>query len=80
MARSVAEMLGWPHPSLPDDDLVRVDVTETFDVKRRAVVEAHASQWRLSPWNLTAGWAPRAVEHFRLARSEPGHSRSDGLL
>jgi LmbE family N-acetylglucosaminyl deacetylase len=80
MARSVAETLGWPHPSLPDDDLVRVDVTETFDVKRRAVVEAHASQWRLSPWNLTAGWAPRAVEHFRLARSEPGHSRSDGLL
>ncbi|MPZ67528.1 MAG: hypothetical protein GEU83_19215 [Pseudonocardiaceae bacterium] len=80
VARSVAETLGWPHPSLPDEDLVRVDVGETFDVKCRAVMEAHASQWRLSPWNVTAGWEPRAVEHFRLACFEPGQGRADDLL
>lgn len=80
MARSVAEALGWPHPSLPDDDLVRVDVAETFEVKLRAAMEAHASQWRLSPWNLEAGGGPRAVEHFRLACFEPGFSRADDLL
>lgn len=80
MARSVAETLGWRHPSFPDDDLVRVAVAETFDVKRRAVVDAHASQWRLSPWNLEAGWESRAVEHFRLAGVEPGSSRADDLL
>lgn len=37
------------------------------------MVETHASQWNLSPWNLSAGWGPRAVEHFRLPRSVGTH-------
>jgi LmbE family N-acetylglucosaminyl deacetylase len=69
MADSVARRQGWPFPSFPDDQLVRVDVAEVLDRKRQAVMEAHASQWDLSPWNLSAGWGPRSVEHFRLARS-----------
>lgn len=80
VARSVAETLGWRNPSHPDEELVRVDVADTLDVKCLAVMQAHASQWRLSPWNLTAGWQPRAVEHFRLACFEPGQDRADDLL
>jgi hypothetical protein len=41
---SVARRQGWPFPSFPDDQLVRVDVAEVLDRKRQAVMEAHASQ------------------------------------
>lgn len=68
VANSVASRIGWRHPSFPDDDLVAVDVSSVLDRKRRAAVEAHASQWALSPFNLAAGWDPFSVEHFRLAR------------
>ena len=68
IARSVADQLGWRGHSLPDEDLVRVDATDVVDRKRRAVVDAHASQWAITPWNLSGGWAWRAVEHYRLAR------------
>ncbi|HVM01293.1 MAG TPA: PIG-L deacetylase family protein [Acidimicrobiales bacterium] len=68
VARSVASRIGWRHPSLPDNDLVAVDVSEVLDRKCRAAVEAHASQWALSPFNLAAGWGPFAVEHFRPLR------------
>lgn len=67
---SAAERFGWPHPTVPDDELVRIDAGEVFDRKRRAAVEDHASQWRLSPWNLSAaGWKARETEYFRLART-----------
>lgn len=68
VADSVASRIDWRHPSFPDEDLVAVDVSSALDRKRRAAVEAHASQWALSPFNLAAGWEPFAVEHFRLVR------------
>lgn len=68
VARSVASRIGWLHASRPDRDLVAVDVSGVLDRKRRAAVEAHASQWALSPFNLAAGWDPFAVEHFRPHR------------
>lgn len=69
MPASAVERSGWPHPTVPDEELVRIDAAEVFDRKRRAAVEDHASQWRLSPWNLSAaGWKAREIEHFRLAR------------
>ena len=70
VARSVASRIAWTHPSLPDEDLIAVDVSAVLSRKRRAAVEAHASQWALSPFNLTAGWEPFAVEHFSLARPQ----------
>lgn len=79
---ATAAELGWPHPTVPDDELVRIDTAEVFDRKRRAVVEDHASQWRLSPWKLSAaGWRAREVEHFRLASgSECVDPAAAGLL
>jgi len=82
VARSVAWRIGWRHPSLPDRHLVAVDVSAVLERKRRAAVEAHASQWTLSPFNLTAGWEPFAVEHFRPARpgGPPGEMGGGDLL
>lgn len=82
VARSVASRIAWTHPSLPDQDLIAVDVSGVLHRKRRAAVDAHASQWALSPFNLAAGWEPFAVEHFSLARpSRPTvEVRSDDLF
>lgn len=74
---------GWPHPTLPDEQLVRVDVSEVSDLKRRAVVDNHASQFALSPWNLSPeAWKAREAEYFRLAHTTgPDWSAPDpGLL
>lgn len=82
MPATAAERFGWPHPTIPDHELVRIDAAEVFDRKRRAAVEDHASQWRLSPWNLSAaGWKAREIEYFRLARvSGPAATGPVGLL
>jgi LmbE family N-acetylglucosaminyl deacetylase len=81
MPASAAERFGWPHPTVADDELVRIDAREVFDRKRRAVVDDHASQWRLSPWNLSsAGWKAREIEHFRLAQGAVTDATGDNLL
>lgn len=82
VARSVASRIGWRHASLPDRSLVAVDVSEVLDRKRRAAVEAHASQWALSPFDLAAGWEPFAVEHFRPLRPSgpPGEAGGADLF
>lgn len=72
VAASVARRLDWRGPSLPDEQLLAVDVGEVLDRKRRAAVEAHASQWALSPFDLTHGWGPRSVEYLHPAGS--GHA------
>lgn len=78
---SAAGRSRWPHPTVPDDQLVSVDTAPVFHRKRRAVVEDHASQWRLSPWNLSAaGWKAREIEYFRLARSAGPGGPTQGLL
>jgi len=82
MPATAAAQRGWPHPTVPDDELVRMDTAEVFDRKRRAVVADHASQWRLSPWNLSAsGWKAREAEYFRLVRESGDTGPAyDGLL
>lgn len=79
VARTVAELIGWPHPALPDDQLVAVDVHAVLAQKRQAAVEAHASQWALSPLNLTGGWEAWSVEHFRVARTAGARVVEDPL-
>lgn len=71
LARSVAERNGWTNPCFPDEQLVGIDVTPVLDRKRRASIESHASQWALSPFDLSNGWEPYAAEHFRLAAGDP---------
>jgi N-acetylglucosamine malate deacetylase 2 len=67
VARSVAERVGWSVAALPDEELIAVDVSSVLDRKRRAAVEAHASQWRCrrstcpaagahGRWSTTAWW------------------------
>ena len=82
VARSVASRIAWTHPSVPDQDLTAVDVSAVLHRKRRAAVDAHASQWALSPFNLAAGWEPFALEHLNLARpSRPSvEVRGDDLF
>lgn len=81
MPRSAADCFGWPHPTHPDIELVRIDAASVFERKRKAVTEDHASQYRLSPWKLSAeGWKARESEHFRLAHSTTTETRGDGLL
>lgn len=69
LADSVARRAGWARPAAPDAELVAVDVSPVLTRKQQAVVECHASQWALSPFDLTRGWEPWTVEHFRLART-----------
>lgn len=69
VARSVAHRLGWRHPSYPDDELVAINAASVLERKRLAAAGAHASQWALSPFNLSRGWEPHEVEHNRLARN-----------
>lgn len=79
VAQMVAEAIEWPHPALPDEQLLAVDVHATLDQKRQAAVEAHASQWALSPLNLTGGWEAWSVEHFGLARASATPLAGDPL-
>lgn len=79
LARSVADRAGWDAPALPDERLLAVDVRPVLDRKRVASVQAHASQWALSPLDLTRGWDPWAVEHFHLVRRVPGTGLRDVL-
>lgn len=68
LADSVARRAGWTRPAAPDAELVAVDVSSVLARKQQAVVECHASQWALSPFDLTNGWEPWSVEHFRVAQ------------
>lgn len=79
LADSVARRAGWTRPAAPDAELVAVDVASVLPRKQQAVVECHASQWALSPFDLTHGWEPWTVEHFRLARTASAASDSDPL-
>lgn len=79
VARSVGRRIGWPHPVRPDEDLLAIDVSPVLERKRRAAVEAHASQWGLSPMNLTQGWEAWSVEHFRLTRTASTPACTDPL-
>lgn len=69
VAQSVAQRIGWPHPAVPDDELLAIDVSGVLGRKQHAAVEGHASQWKLSPLNLSGGWDAWSIEHFRLART-----------
>lgn len=42
-------------------------------------MQAHASQWALSPLDLSHGWQPHAQEHFHLARGAPASGLQDVL-
>lgn len=82
LADSLARRAGWVQPATPDSELVAVDVSPVLARKQQAVVECHASQWALSPFDLTHGWEPWMVEHFRLARAvgdRPGGDPLAGL-
>lgn len=79
LADSVARRAGWSRPAAPDAELVAVDVSSVLARKQKAVVECHASQWALSPFDLTHGWEPWSVEHFRLARTAPTARGGDPL-
>lgn len=79
LADSVARGAGWTRPAAPDAELVAVDVSSVLARKQQAVVECHASQWALSPFDLTNGWEPWSVEHFRLARTAPAARGVDPL-
>lgn len=69
LARSVATQAGWTDPSRPDEELLAIDISPVLDRKQAASVHAHASQWALSPLDLSHGWQPHSTEHFHLARS-----------
>jgi len=80
MPDRAAERFGWPHPTSPEDELVGIDAAEVVDRKLHAVVEDHASQFRLSPWRLEGpSLKAREVEYFRLVTSS-GAPAPDGLL
>lgn len=79
VARSIAERIGWTGPALGEEQLLAIDVSAVLDRKKRAAVEAHASQWALSPMNLAGGWQAWSVEHVRLAAAAPEAVGTDPL-
>lgn len=79
VAESVAAQVGWRQAALPDDQLLAVDVSEVLERKQQAAVEAHASQWALSPFDTSRGWGPWSVEHYRLAVTAERAAGPDSL-
>lgn len=79
VAESVASQVGWRQAALPDGELLAVDVSEVLERKQHAAVEAHASQWALSPFDTSRGWGPWSVEHYRLAAAAERAAGPDPL-
>lgn len=70
MAESYRRDHGWRYPTVPDDELTRLDATSLTEVKRRAVETDHASQWKLEPWNIArSDWTAWSIEWFKPIRS-----------